>query len=73
MHAAIDLTFEQPCGFQHAQVLRDSRQRNAERLREFRDHGFALCEASQDGAPGGIGKRAERGIQRCREIVNHMV
>jgi hypothetical protein len=73
MHAAIDLTFEQPCGFQHAHVFRNGGQRNSKRLREFGHHGFALCEAGQDGAASGIGERAERGIQPCRRIVNHTV
>jgi hypothetical protein len=73
MHAAIDLALEQPCGFQHAHVFRDGGQRNAERLREFRDHGLAFCEASQNRPAGRVGERAERGIQRRCRIVNHSV
>jgi len=73
MHAAIDLAFEQPCGFQHAHVFRNGGQRNAERLRQLRNHGLTLCEAGQDGAAGGIGERAERDIQKGRGIVNHLV
>ena len=44
---------------------------------EFGNRGFALREAREDGAAGGIGERAERGIQgggaRRGGIVNHMV
>ncbi len=73
MHAAIHLTFEQPCGFQHAHVFRNGGQRNSKRFREFGHHGLTPCEAAQNGASGRIGKRAERGIQKCRGIVNHLV
>jgi hypothetical protein len=73
MYAAIDLAFEQPCGLQHAQVFRNGGQRNGERLRQLRNHGLTLCEAGQDGAAGGIGERAKRGVQRRGQIVNHMV
>jgi hypothetical protein len=73
MHAAVHFALKQPCGFQHAHVFRDGGQRNAERLRQLRNHCLTLREAAQDGAPGRIGKRAERGIQKCRGIVNHLV
>jgi hypothetical protein len=42
VNAAIDFAFEQARGFQDAHVFRNGRQRNAEGLREFGDHGFAL-------------------------------
>jgi hypothetical protein len=62
MHAAVDFTLEQARGFQDTHMFRDRRQRNAEGLRELGDHGLTLCEAGQDGAAGGIGERAKRGI-----------
>jgi hypothetical protein len=73
MYAAIDLALKQAGGLKHAHVFRNGGQRNAERLRQLRNHGLALCEAGQDGAAGGIGERAKRGIQRCHRIVNHTV
>ena len=66
VNAAIDFAFEQARGFQDAHVFRDRGQRNAEGLRELGDYGLTLCEAGQDGAAGGIGERAKRGIQRRR-------
>jgi hypothetical protein len=73
VNASIDFALEQAGGLQDTHVLRDGGQRNAERLREFCDHGLASCEASQNRPAGGIGERAERGIQCRRQIVNHMV
>jgi len=66
MHAAVDFALEQARGFQDAYVFRDGRQRNAEGLRKFCDHGLALCEAGQNRTAGGIGERSKRGIQRRR-------
>jgi hypothetical protein len=62
VNAAIDFALKQARGFQHAHVLRDGGQRNAERLREFGHHRLAPCEAGQNGAASGIRERAERGI-----------
>jgi hypothetical protein len=66
VNPAIDFAFEQARGFQDAHVFRDRGQRNAEGLRELGDHGLTLRETGQNGAAGGIGERAKRGIQRRR-------
>ena len=73
MDAPVDLALEQAGGLQNAQVFRDGRQGNAERLGKLGDHGLTLCEAGQNGATGGIGQRAERGVQSRDGIVNHSV
>ena len=73
VHAAVDFAVEEACGLEDAQVLRDGRQRNAERFGELGNHGLAPSEAGQDGAAGGIRKRTEGGIQKRVGIVNHSV
>ena len=73
VHTAVDLALKEACGLQYAHMLRDGWQRNAERFGKFRDHGFTLREAGQDGAAGGIGERTEGGIQGRGGIVNHSV
>jgi hypothetical protein len=72
MSAAIDFAVQQAGGFQYAQVFGDRRKRNVERLGEFADGGFAMCEAREDSAAGGIGEGAKSGVETGR-IINHMV
>ena len=79
--AAVDATFdfalEQAGGFEDAEMLGDGRQGHLEGSGKGLDRGFALGEASEDGAARGVGESAEGGIEsgvrRGRGIVNHMV
>jgi len=73
VHPAVDLALQEAGGLQYAHMLRDGRQRNAERFGKLCDHGPTLCQAGQDGAAGGIGERTEGGIQERGGIVNHSV
>lgn len=77
MDAAVDFTPEQARGFEDAQVLGDGGQRDVEGSGKFGDGGFAAGQPRKNGAPGGIGKRPERRIERgvvaADGIVNHMV
>ena len=77
MDAAIDFALEQSGGFQHAEVLRDGWERDPEGCGDLRDGGFAMRQARQNGAAGGIGEGAESGVKRDvaggRRIVNHLV
>ena len=72
MNAAIDFATQQAGGFQYAQVFGNRWKGNVEWFGEFADRGFAMCEAREDSAAGGIGEGAEGGVKRSR-IVNHMV
>jgi hypothetical protein len=51
----------------------DGGKRNVEWLGEFLDRGFALGETRENGAAGGVGEGTERGVERGRRIVNHVV
>jgi|SRR5579862_1682343 len=51
----------------------DGGKRNVEWLGEFLDSGFALGETRENGAAGGVGEGTERGVERGRRIVNHVV
>jgi hypothetical protein len=75
--AAVDFALQKSRGFENTQVLGNGRQGDVEGFRQFRDRGFALGQARQDGAAGGIGERAEGGVERGAtgglRIVNHTV
>lgn len=58
---------------QHAHVLGDGGERHVEARGEFADRLVALGEPCEDGAPGGIGERAERGVEDPAGMVNHVV
>ena len=53
-------------------MFRNGRERDVERPGEFRNGGFALSKAREDGAASGVGERAEGGV-KGGGIVNHMV
>ena len=63
--AAVDFALEQAGGFENAQVLGDGRKGDVEGCGKFGDGGFALGQAGQDGAAGGIGERAESGVEQA--------
>jgi hypothetical protein len=77
VNAAVDFALQKPRGFEDAQVFGNGRQRDVKRFRQFRDGGFALGQARQDGAARGIGECAKGGVERralgLLEIINHMV
>jgi hypothetical protein len=76
VHAAVDFALQKSGGLQHAEVLGDGGERDFKRRGEFADGGLAASQAGQDGAAGGIGQRAEGGVQRGvggGQIVNHVV
>ena len=59
MNAAINFALEQTRRFQYAQVLGDRGQGNLEGLGQLGDGGFALRQAGQDGAAGGVRQRSK--------------
>jgi hypothetical protein len=75
--AAVDFAVEQSRGFEDAQVLGNGGQRDVEGSGKFGDGSFAAGQPRENGAPCGIGKRPERGIERAivagSGIFNHMV
>lgn len=73
MDAAIDFALEQASGLENTQVLGHGWEREWEWLGELRDGGFALREAGENCAAGGIGKRGESDVERGCGMVNHMV
>ena len=77
MDAAVDFAVEQSRGFEDAQVLGNGGQRDVEGSGKFGDGSFAAGQPRENGAPCGIGKRPERGIERAivagSGIFNHMV
>lgn len=68
--AAHDTAFllaqHEPGILQHAQVLNETGQRHAVRLRKLRNARRAVHEALDDLAPGGVGQRPEDAIERLR-------
>jgi hypothetical protein len=58
---------------QHAHVFGNGGERHVEARRELPDRLVALGEPREDGAPGGIGERAERGVEDSAGMVNHVV
>ena len=73
MDAAVNLPLQQTRRFQHAQVLGNRWKRHVKRLGKLGNFGFAARQPREDGAARGIGERAESGVQRIAEIVNHTV
>jgi hypothetical protein len=63
MDAAIFSAFDELCARKHAQVFRHSWKRHFIWRGEIADGGFALREAREDAATGGVGKRSESIIQ----------
>jgi hypothetical protein len=76
VNAAVDFAAEQSGRLQNAEVLGDGGKRDVERGGKLGDGGFAERQARENGAAGGIGKRAESGVEKRfggQRIVNHMV
>ncbi len=77
MDAAGDAAFEEAGGFQDAQVFGDGGERHVEGSGQGGHRGFALREAGQDGAAGGVGEGGEGGVEGGAGsggvIVNHSV
>jgi len=73
--AAIDFAAEQAGGFQDAEMFGDGGEGHVEGCGEGVDGGFALGEASEDGAACGVGESAEGGVEAGGGggIVNHTV
>ena len=71
--AAIDFAAQKAGGFKDAQVLGNGREGDVERGGELLDGGFALGEAGEDGAAGGVGEGAKGGVESGEGIVNHVV
>lgn len=72
-HTSILMLAEQAGMFQYAQMLGNGGQGNAKGAGQLADRRFAQRQAGQDGAPRGVGKGSEGGIQRGLGILNHMV
>ncbi len=73
VNAAVDFALEKAGGFENAQMLGDGGEGKREGLRKLGDRGFALGEARENGAAGGVGEGGEGGVERGRGIVNHTV
>ena len=71
--ASIDFAFEEPGGFEYAEMFGNGRERSAKGLGEFGHLSLALRQAGQDGAPGGVSQGAKSGVQAGVRIFNHMV
>jgi hypothetical protein len=70
---AVDFALKESGGFEDAEVFRDRRERHGKGRGQSLDGGFALGEAREDGAAGGIGEGAESSVQPRGGIVNHTV
>lgn len=73
MDAAVDFALQQAGGLQHAEVLGDGGERDLEGPGDLGDGGFALGEAGENGAAGGVRQGPEDGVEGRAEIVNHVV
>jgi len=65
--------FDQSGILENAEMLHESRQRHSERPGELTRRALAPPKPRQDGAPRGVGQRAEYGTERIAFIVNHSV
>jgi hypothetical protein len=70
---ALAFARDQAGALEHAHVLGDGGQRHTERRGDLAHARRATREAGQDRPSRGVGKRAERGVEFLRRIVNHMV
>jgi hypothetical protein len=73
MDASIAPAPKQPGLLKHAQVLRDSRERNGVRLGQMRHTLIAPRQMGQDTPAGGIGQSGKRAVQSSGRIFNHLV
>jgi hypothetical protein len=70
---ALALARDQAGALEYAHMLGDGGQRHPERRGDLAHARRATREPGQDRPPRGVGKRAERGVELLRRIVNHMV
>lgn len=63
MRSTVHASVQQSCALEDLEVLRDARQRHAERLRELGHGGPILGEPLQNGASRRVGERGEHGAQ----------
>jgi hypothetical protein len=73
MDASIDFALQKPCRFEYAKVLGNGRERHAEGLCQFRNHGFSAGEPRENSSARGVSQRTKSGVQCAAEIVNHTV
>lgn len=73
MNTAVNFALEEAGRFENAEMLGDGGKGEGKWLSELCDGGFALREAGENGAAGGIGECREGGVEGFRGIVNHMV
>lgn len=71
MHAAIDLTFQNPSFFKNTEVLRDPRLRDRKSGSDLPDRHRLASEPLDDAPARGIGQSAENRVQASN--VNHTV
>jgi hypothetical protein len=72
-HAACLSPLDEPRIIQDPEMLDESGERHAEWLGQLAYRAFAMPELRQHCTPGGIGDRAEDGVQPVARIVNHKV
>ena len=63
-HPPVASDIGESCALEHAQMLGDARKRHLELGRQLADGAFAAREIHQNRASGGIGERAEGGVER---------
>jgi len=73
VHAPVAFANEQSCLLQHAQVPRDGRCGEPERLRQLADARLAAREPLQHAAAHGVGEGREHGVEVGLGILNHVV
>jgi len=63
MHPAVFMSHHEAGAFEHAQVFRDRGQGHIIRGGQVAHGSFALRQARQNAAAGGIGERGESGVE----------
>ena len=70
---AIAAAGDEAGAFEDPEVFGDGGKRHLEGLGEFGDFCFTLRQASEDGAPSGVGESAKGGVKGGNGMINHMV
>ena len=72
-HTAISADVGESCALEHANVLRDGRERHVEARGELADRPLAAGEPRYERPSCGISEGAEGAVEAGRVLVNHVV
>lgn len=72
MQTALLAAFEKARSFEHAQVARNRRRGNAERLGKLSDRGLGASQPLENPPPNRIRQRSENRVERPRSMLNHI-